>query len=58
MKHDVEKGRTLLVDGPASVRLLSGESRVLGAPLNAGDKIVIREGNACPLRLRKGQRLI
>lgn len=53
MKHDVEKGRTLLVDGPASVRLLSGESRVLGAPLNAGDKIVIREGKRVPFEIKK-----
>jgi len=30
MKRDVEKGKTLLVDGPASVSLISGEATILG----------------------------
>jgi polynucleotide 5'-kinase involved in rRNA processing len=44
MKHNVEKGKTLLVDGPASVTFLSGEVEVLGGSLVAGEKIVIRDG--------------
>jgi len=51
MKHAVEKGKTLLVDGPSSVILLSGESRVLGAPLKAEERFVIREGKRIPLEV-------
>jgi polynucleotide 5'-hydroxyl-kinase GRC3/NOL9 len=44
MKHNVEKGKTLLVDGPASVTLLSGEVEILGGSLVVGEKVVIRDG--------------
>ncbi|KPV61468.1 MAG: Polyribonucleotide 5'-hydroxyl-kinase [Candidatus Bathyarchaeota archaeon BA1] len=53
MEHTVEKGKTLLVDGPASVSLLSGAVEVLGATLKVGDKIVIREGKRMPFEVRK-----
>ena len=42
MKHVVKKGTTLLVDGPASVSLLSGKISVLGAPLHISEKLVVR----------------
>jgi len=53
MKCTVEKGKTLLVDGPASVSLLSGEAKVLGATLKAGEKVVIREGKRMPFEVNK-----
>lgn len=53
MKHAVEKGKTLLVDGPSSVTVLSGEARVLGAPLKIGERFVIREGKRIPFEVVK-----
>jgi len=53
MKHIVEKGRTLLVDGPASVTLLSGKVDILGAALKIGEKLVIREGKRVPFGVMK-----
>ena len=53
MKYTVKKGKTLLVDGPASVSLLSGKAKVLGATLKAGEKVVIREGKRMPFEVNK-----
>jgi len=53
MKRAVDKGKTLLVDGPASLTILSGEVEVLGAPLQTGVKVVIREGKRIPLEIRE-----
>jgi len=53
MKRFVDKGKTLLVDGPASVIILSGEVEVLGAPLKTGVKVVIREGKRIPLEVKE-----
>ena len=53
MKHTVDKGKTLLVDGPASVNLLSGRISVLGAPFKIGEKIIIRYGKRVPFGVRK-----
>jgi polynucleotide 5'-hydroxyl-kinase GRC3/NOL9 len=53
VKHTVEKGKTLLVDGPASINILSGQVEVLGAPLRTGVKMVIREGKRIPLEVRE-----
>jgi len=52
MKHVLKKGKTLLVDGPASVSLLSGKISVLGAPLHISEKLVVREGKRLPLWIR------
>ncbi|MFA5363799.1 MAG: Clp1/GlmU family protein [Candidatus Bathyarchaeia archaeon] len=49
MKLLVDKGKTLLVDGPASVSLLSGEVTVLGASIAVEEKLVVREGKRLPL---------
>lgn len=53
MKRIVNKGKTLLVDGPASVIVLSGEVEVLGAPLKTGIRIVIREGKRIPMEIKE-----
>jgi len=51
MKRTVEKNKTLLVDGPASVSLLSGEAEVLGAPLKIGTKMIVRDGKRVPFAI-------
>jgi polynucleotide 5'-hydroxyl-kinase GRC3/NOL9 len=48
LKQTAESGKTLLVDGPASVRLLSGKSEVLGFSVKDSRRIVIREGKRIP----------
>ncbi len=48
MIRKLQKGRTLLVDGPACVNLISGETSVLGALSKPGDRIVVREGRRMP----------
>lgn len=53
MKHTVEKDRTLLVDGPASVAVLSGKVNVLGATIKTGEKLIIREGKRVPFETGK-----
>ncbi|MGW8288656.1 MAG: Clp1/GlmU family protein, partial [Candidatus Bathyarchaeia archaeon] len=53
MKHVVVEGKTLMVDGPASVSLISGRVTVLGAPLQVEEKVVVREGKRLPLFVKK-----
>ena len=53
MKHVVDEGKTLIVDGPASVCLISGNVAVLGAPLRTSEKVVVREGKRLPLWVKK-----
>jgi len=53
MKLRVEAEKTLLVDGPASVTLLSGKAEILGAPMKVGEKLVIRRGKRAPIEVRK-----
>lgn len=48
MKRTVETGKTLLVDGPASVTLLSGGAEILGARFRRDLKMVIRGGKRVP----------
>jgi polynucleotide 5'-hydroxyl-kinase GRC3/NOL9 len=48
VNRTVEKGRTLLVDGPASVLLTSGKVEVFGSTMSTAGKIVIREGKRLP----------
>ena len=52
MRYTVEKGKTLLVDGPASVNVLSGEVQVFGATLETGVQMVIREGKRIPFEVK------
>jgi polynucleotide 5'-hydroxyl-kinase GRC3/NOL9 len=48
MNKTVEKGKTLLVDGPASVVVVSGNVEVFGFSVKNAGKIVIREGKRMP----------
>jgi len=50
---EVTANKTLLVNGPASVRFVSGEVEVLGAPLGVGETIVIRDGKRMPFYVKK-----
>lgn len=42
-------GRTLLVSGPASLRLIEGEAIVLGAPFEREEKLLVREEKQIPV---------
>ncbi len=53
MRRIVEKGKTLLVDGPASVNLLSGRTEILGAKFGEGERVVIRNGKRLPFEVSK-----
>ena len=53
MNRTVEKNKTLLVDGPASVMLVSGKAEVFGAAMNTAGKVVIREGKRLPFAVRE-----
>jgi polynucleotide 5'-hydroxyl-kinase GRC3/NOL9 len=53
MNRIVENGKTLLVDGPASVELVSGEVEAFGFMLGSAEKIVIREGKRLPFLVKK-----
>ncbi len=53
MKHIVENGKTLLVDGPAAVSLLSGQINILGAALGMREKMIIRDGKRIPFGVMK-----
>ena len=53
MKRRIRKGKTLLVDGPASVELISGKTEVLGATFRKGDRIVIRDGKRVPFEVKR-----
>ncbi|MCD6538091.1 hypothetical protein J7L18_05715 [Candidatus Bathyarchaeota archaeon] len=48
MRCTVEKGKTLLVDGPACVKIISGVAEVLGAEVKSEMRIVIRQGKRLP----------
>ena len=53
MNKTVEKGITLLVDGPASVTLVSGVAEVFGFLLKDTRKIIIREGKRLPFAVQE-----
>jgi polynucleotide 5'-hydroxyl-kinase GRC3/NOL9 len=48
VNQTVEAGRTLLVDGPASIRVVSGKAEALGFSLKDALKVVVREGKRLP----------
>jgi len=48
MNRTVENGKTLLVDGPASVIVTSGKVNVFGSTVAGVNKVVIREGKRLP----------
>ena len=45
----LELGRTLLLDGPASARVLSGRVSIFGAEVGAGRRVLVRKGRRLPL---------
>ncbi|MBS7606702.1 hypothetical protein KEJ14_02540 [Candidatus Bathyarchaeota archaeon] len=49
MKQSIEKGKTLLIDGPACIALYSGALRAFGAPIKVGEHIIIRRGRRIPI---------
>ncbi|MEM2937072.1 MAG: Clp1/GlmU family protein [Candidatus Bathyarchaeia archaeon] len=53
MSITVEEGKTLLVDGPASVTLISGIVEVFGFHLENMGKVVIRDGKRMPFTVEK-----
>jgi len=53
VKCTVKNGKTLVVDGPASVSLLTGKVEVLGATVRTGEKVVVREGKRVPFEAKK-----
>lgn len=53
MKITVEAGKTLLVDGPASVTLVSGKAEVFGYALRHMGKVVIRDGKRMPFAVEE-----
>ena len=48
MNQAVECGKTFLVDGPASVRVVSGKAEMLGFSAKDACRIVVREGKRLP----------
>jgi len=53
MDQKVESGKTLLVDGPASVTAVSGKVEVFGSALRNTRKVVIREGKRLPFAVKE-----
>ena len=53
MNKIIEKGKTLLVDGPASVTILTGKAEVFGSKVKEKQKIVIREGKRLPFTVEE-----
>jgi polynucleotide 5'-hydroxyl-kinase GRC3/NOL9 len=48
LQHIIEANKTMLVDGPASVRLVSGNAEVFGYPMKESQKVLVREGKRLP----------
>lgn len=57
MKHKIKDGNTLLVDGPASVSLISGKAEVYGLKLRKKMKVVVREGKRLPFAVEEAAEL-
>lgn len=53
MNQTVKSGKTLLVDGPASVKTVSGKVEVFGSVLRNTRKVVIREGKRLPFTVKE-----
>ncbi len=53
MKQIIENGKTLLVDGPASVTVTSGKVEVFGSTVGNTSKVVIREGKRLPFAVEE-----
>lgn len=53
MNVNIDAGKTLLVDGPASVTLVSGKAEVFGHVLKQTGKVVIRDGKRMPFAVKE-----
>jgi polynucleotide 5'-hydroxyl-kinase GRC3/NOL9 len=53
MDVNVADGKTLLVDGPASVTLVSGKAEVFGYAMRNMEKVVIRDGKRMPFFVKE-----
>lgn len=53
VKRKVESGKTLLVDGPASVSVVSGKVEVFGSQLRNERRVVAREGKRLPFAVNE-----
>lgn len=53
MNRTVEKNKTLLVEGPASVSIISGKVQVFGFTIGNPKKVVIREGKQLPFAIEE-----
>ena len=49
----VSSGKTLLISGPASAKLVEGMATVLGAPVESGKRIVVGEDKQVPIFISK-----
>jgi len=53
MNLKIEKDKTLLVDGPASVTITSGKAQVFSNVILSPRRIVIREGKRLPFAVEE-----
>ena len=53
MQQTVESNSTLLVDGPASVTVVSGKTEVFGYQVKQAQRVVVREGKRLPFFVRE-----
>jgi polynucleotide 5'-hydroxyl-kinase GRC3/NOL9 len=53
MNRTVKRDKTLLVDGPASVSVVSGKVEVFGFSVKSASRIVIREGKRLPFTVEE-----
>ncbi|MGQ9551004.1 MAG: Clp1/GlmU family protein [Candidatus Bathycorpusculaceae bacterium] len=53
MNRIVERGKTLLIEGPASVTIVKGRVEVFGFPAGSADRVVIREGKRLPFAVEE-----
>lgn len=51
MKKTVEAGKTLLVNGSASVKVLSGKAEVFGCTIRENQQTIVREGKRQPFHI-------
>jgi polynucleotide 5'-hydroxyl-kinase GRC3/NOL9 len=53
LQQIVDSNNTLIVDGPASVRLVSGKVEVFGAQVKEMKRVLVREGKRLPFFVRE-----
>ena len=53
MKFLIKSGKTLLVSGPASLKLEDGEANVFGAPLKLHQKLIVKREKQLAIEIIK-----